>query len=77
MSRFESVQRPSVIGFLIVLEIVIGPTNSSQSDTIQVKSSHIVKLTDWCYKLDYIYLGTSRKEMKEIRPIRITKIAPV
>ena len=37
LSRFESVQRPSVAGFLIVLEIVIGPTNSSQSDTIQLK----------------------------------------
>ena len=46
MSRFESVQRPSVIGFLIVLEIVIGPTNSSQSDTLQVKSPFLVKQTD-------------------------------
>ena len=35
LSRFESDQRPSVAGFLIVLEIVIGPTNSSQSDALQ------------------------------------------
>ena len=49
MSRFESVQRPSVIGFLIVLEIVIGPTNSSQSDTLQIKSHILVIQTDWCY----------------------------
>jgi len=30
LSRDESDQGPSVAGFLIVLEIVIGPTNSSQ-----------------------------------------------
>jgi len=34
LSRFERVQRPSVEGFLIVLEIVIASTNSSQSDTL-------------------------------------------
>jgi len=40
LSRFESVQRPSVAGFLIVLEIVIGPINSSLSDTLQIKPLH-------------------------------------
>ena len=40
MSRVESVQSPSVTGFLIVLEIAIGPTNISESDTLQVKPLH-------------------------------------
>ena len=40
LSRFESVQSPSVTGFLIVLEIAIGPTNISESDTLQVKPLH-------------------------------------
>ena len=50
MSRFESVQSPSVIGFLIVLEIVIGPTNSSQSDTLQTshQSDTLSKMTASC-----------------------------
>ena len=30
-----------------------GPTNSSQSDTLQVKSQILVKQTDWCYILGY------------------------
>ena len=53
LSRFESVQRPSVIGFLIVLEIVIGPTNSSQSDTLQVKSHILENHTKSCYNMGY------------------------
>ena len=63
LSRFESVQSPSVTGFLIVLEIAIAPLIFHKSDTIQV-NLHSKKNSLEMYKIGVtiadFYIGLIR-----------------
>ena len=52
-TKEEGKEYPKDHPYMIRLDEVlwVTPTNSSQSDTLQVKSPHIVIQTNWCYIL--------------------------